>query len=68
MSAVSCAKLGGGSAPCGFSRYLLGPDNRLQYDIAGRLGNEGWGYIVGTYGKAAGRLFSNLLIPTTAIS
>jgi hypothetical protein len=43
MSAVSCAKLGGGSAPCGFSWYLFGPDNRLQYDIAGRLGNGAWG-------------------------
>jgi hypothetical protein len=23
----------------GFSWYLFGPDNRLQYDIAGTLGN-----------------------------
>ena len=30
-----------------FSWYLYGPDNRLQYDIAGTLGNGAWGYIVG---------------------
>jgi hypothetical protein len=38
----------------GFSWYLYGPDNRLQYDIAGTLGNGAWGYIVGTYDKDAG--------------
>jgi hypothetical protein len=38
----------------GFSWYLHGPDNRLQYDIAGTLGNGAWGYIVGTYDKDAG--------------
>ena len=47
----------------GFSWYLFGPDNRLQYDIAGTLGNGGWGYIVGTYDKDAGannqRLYLN---------
>jgi Concanavalin A-like lectin/glucanases superfamily len=37
----------------GFSWYLFGPDNRLQYDIAGTLGNGSWGYIVGTYDKDA---------------
>jgi len=30
----------------GFSWYLFGPDNRLQHDIAGTLGNGAWGYIV----------------------
>jgi hypothetical protein len=47
----------------GFSWYLSGPDNRLQYDIAGTLGNGSWGYIVGTYDKDAGannqRLYLN---------
>jgi hypothetical protein len=47
----------------GFSWYLFGPDNRLQYDIAGTLGNGAWGYIVGTYDKDAGsnnqRLYLN---------
>jgi hypothetical protein len=38
----------------GFSWYLFGPENRLQYDIAGTLGNGTWGYIVGTYDKDAG--------------
>ena len=38
----------------GFSWYLFGPENRLQYDIAGTLGNGAWGYIVGTYDKDAG--------------
>jgi hypothetical protein len=46
-----------------FSWYLFGPDNRLQYDIAGTLGNGSWGYIVGTYDKDAGpnnqRLYLN---------
>jgi Concanavalin A-like lectin/glucanases superfamily len=37
----------------GFSWYLFGPENRLQYDIAGALGNGSWGYIVGTYDKEA---------------
>jgi hypothetical protein len=47
----------------GFSWYLFGPDNRLQYDIAGTLGNGSWGYIVGTHDKDAGtnnqRLYLN---------
>jgi hypothetical protein len=47
----------------GFSWYLYGPDNRLQHDIAGTLGNGAWGYIVGTYDKDAGpenqRLYLN---------
>jgi hypothetical protein len=47
----------------GFSWYLYGSDNRLQYDIAGTLGNGVWGYIVGTYDKDAGannqRLYLN---------
>ena len=47
----------------GFSWYLYGPDNRLQYDIAGTLGTGAWGYIVGTYDKDAGpnnqRLYLN---------
>jgi Domain of unknown function (DUF2341) len=42
----------------GFSWYLFGPDNRLQYDIAGALGNGGWGYIVGTYDKTPARTTS----------
>jgi hypothetical protein len=41
----------------------FGPDNRLQHDIAGALGNGAWGYIVGTYDKDAGpdnqRLYLN---------
>jgi hypothetical protein len=41
----------------------LGSDNRLQYDIAGTLGNGSWGYIVGTHDKDAGadnqRLYLN---------
>jgi hypothetical protein len=47
----------------GVSWYLYGPDNRLQHDIAGTLGNGTWGYIVGTYDKDAGpnnqRLYLN---------
>jgi hypothetical protein len=47
----------------GFSWYLFGPDNRLQHDIAGTLGNGRWGYIVGIYDKDAGpnnqRLYLN---------
>jgi hypothetical protein len=38
-------------------------ENRLQYDIAGTLGNGSWGYIAGTYDKDAGpdnqRLYLN---------
>jgi hypothetical protein len=44
----------------GFSWYLFGPDNRLQLDIAGTLGNGSWGYICGTYDKDTG--------PTTSVS
>ena len=29
----------------GFSWYLFGPENRLQYDVAGTLGNGAWGYM-----------------------
>jgi hypothetical protein len=51
----------GGSG--GFSWYLFGSENRLQYDIAGTLGNGSWGYIVGIYEKDAGlnnqRLYFN---------
>jgi hypothetical protein len=47
----------------GFSWFLFGPDNRLQHNIAGTLGNGIWGYIVGTYDKDAGsnnrRLYLN---------
>jgi Concanavalin A-like lectin/glucanases superfamily len=47
----------------GFSWYLFGPNSRLQYDIAGTLGNGSWGYIVGTYDNDAGpnnqRLYLN---------
>jgi MSHA biogenesis protein MshQ len=47
----------------GFSWYLYGPDNRLQYDIASTLGNGSWGYIVVTYDRDAGpdnqRLYLN---------
>jgi hypothetical protein len=54
--AVVCRKEGSYilyNYPGGFSSYLFGPDNRLQYDIAGTLGNGAWGYIVGTYDKDA---------------
>jgi hypothetical protein len=41
----------------------FGPDDPLQHDIAGTLGNGSWGYIVGTYDKDAGpdnqRLYLN---------
>jgi hypothetical protein len=41
----------------------FGPDDRLQHDIAGTLGNGSWGYIVGIYDKDAGpnnqRLYLN---------
>ncbi len=36
----------------GFTWYLFGPDNRLQHNIGGTLGNGTWG--VGTYDKDAG--------------
>ena len=43
--------------------FLYGPDNRLQHDIAGTLGNETWGYVLGTCDKDAGpgnqRLYLN---------
>jgi MSHA biogenesis protein MshQ len=43
--------------------YLFGPDNRLQDDMAGTLGNGAWGYVVGSYDKDAGtnnqRLYLN---------
>lgn len=42
----------------GFSWSLFGPDARLQYEIGGTLGNDSWGYIVGTYDKDAGRTTS----------
>ena len=38
----------------GFSWYFFRPDNRLQYDIAGTLGNGACGHIIGTYDKDAG--------------
>lgn len=44
----------------GFSWYLFGPDNRLQYDIAGTLGNGSRGYIVGTDDEDSG--------PATSVS
>jgi hypothetical protein len=47
--------------------YVFGPDNRLQHDIAGMLGNDSWDYIVGTYEKDAGRTTS-ASISTTPVS
>jgi hypothetical protein len=47
--------------------YLFGPNNRLQYDIAGTLGNGSWGYIVGTYDKDAARTTS-VSISTAPVS
>jgi hypothetical protein len=65
-SAVVCRKEGSYilyNYSGGLSWYLFGPDSRLQYDIAGMLGNGSWGYIVGTYDKDAGpdnqRLYLN---------
>jgi hypothetical protein len=52
----------------GFSWYLFGPDNRLQYDIAGTLGNGSWGYIVGTYDKDAGTNNQRLYLNGTRIA
>ena len=37
--------------PLQLQGWLFGSDNRLQYDIAGTLGNGIWGCIVGTYDK-----------------
>jgi hypothetical protein len=34
--------------------WPFGSDNRLQYDIAGTLGNGTWGCIVDTYDKDVG--------------
>jgi hypothetical protein len=46
-----------------FSWLLFGPENRLQCDIAGTLGNGAWGYIVDTCDKDVGpdnqRLYLN---------
>jgi len=52
----------------GFSWYLYGPDNRLQYDIAGTLGNGSWGYIVGTYDKDAGTNNQRLYLNGTRVA
>ena len=52
----------------GFSWYLFGPDNRLQYDIAGTLGNGSWGYIVGTYDKDAGANNQRLYLNGTRVA
>jgi hypothetical protein len=52
----------------GFSWYLFGPDNRLQYDIAGALGNGVWGYIVGTYDKDAGTNNQRLYLNGTRVA
>jgi hypothetical protein len=51
----------------GFSWYL-GPENRLQYDIAGTLGNGAWGYIVGTYDKDAGSNKQRLYLNCTRVA
>jgi hypothetical protein len=48
--ALVCRKDGSYILHKGFSWY------RLQYDIAGTLGNRSWGYIVGPYDKDAGRV------------
>ena len=52
----------------GFSWYLFGPDNRLQHDIAGTLGNGSWGYIVGTYDKDAGTNNQRLYLNGTRVA
>jgi hypothetical protein len=52
----------------GFSWYLYGPDNRLQYDIAGTPGNGSWGYIVGSYGKDAGPKNQRLYLNGTRVA
>jgi Concanavalin A-like lectin/glucanases superfamily/Domain of unknown function (DUF2341) len=52
----------------GFSWYLFGPENRLQYDIAGTLGNGSWGYIVGTYDKDAGSNNQRLYLNGTRVA
>jgi len=43
-------------------------DNRLQYDIAGTLGNGRWGYIVGTYDKDAGPDNQRLYLSGTRVA
>jgi hypothetical protein len=52
----------------GFSWYLYGPDNRLQHDIAGTLGNGSWGYIVGSYDKDAGANNQRLYLNGTRVA
>jgi hypothetical protein len=52
----------------GFSWYLFGPDNRLQYDIAGTIGTGAWGYIVGTYDKDAGTNNQRLYLNGTRVA
>ena len=52
----------------GFSWYLYGPDSRLQYDIAGTLGNGAWGYIFGTYDKDAGTNNQRLYLNGTRVA
>jgi hypothetical protein len=56
----------GGSG--GFSWYLFGSENRLQYDIAGTLGNGSWGYIVGIYEKDAGANNQRLYLNSTRVA
>jgi hypothetical protein len=74
MSVVGLALLGLGGLYIlynysgGFSWYLYGPDNRLQYDIAGTLGNGAWGYIVGTYDKDAGTNNQRLYLNGTRVA
>jgi MSHA biogenesis protein MshQ len=52
----------------GFSWYLYGPDNRLQYDIVGTLGNGAWGYIAGAYDKYAGTNNQRLYLNGTRVA
>jgi hypothetical protein len=44
------------------------PDNRLQPDIVGTLGNGSWGYIVGTYEKDAGTNNQRLYLNGTRVA
>jgi hypothetical protein len=46
----------------------LWPDNRLQYDVAGTLGNGSWGYTAVTYDKDAGPDNQRLYLDGTRVA
>jgi Concanavalin A-like lectin/glucanases superfamily len=46
----------------------FGPDNRLQHDIAGTLGNGSWGYVASTYDKDAGTNNQRLYLNGTRVA